>query len=75
MAWFHDLNYTDISILVTIILSLPAVLAILMAVFRHRERMAMIEQGLDPDHPPTETPAKDNPANKARTVEDGVKSR
>ena len=38
------------------------IVAIVYGLMRHRERMAMIEQGMHPDHPPDEDEGEGGPA-------------
>jgi len=68
MGWLQSLQMHEILIygrvfgLPVVIIGFQAVVAIVTAVIKHRERMAMIEQGLHPDYPPEQPGIGDHPA-------------
>lgn len=45
------------------------IVAIVVIMLRHRERMALIEQGLHPDHPPEEADPEQDPAARPEAFE------
>ncbi len=45
-----------------LVIGSQAVVTVVKAVIKHRERMAMIEQGLNPDWPPEQPPVQQYPA-------------
>ena len=52
MDWLRDINPGTLSMFIPIVAIICGIAyAITMAVIRHRERMAMIERGMNPDAP------------------------
>ena len=67
-TWLQSLQMHEI-VLYGLVFGLPivaigfsSVVTITKALIKHRERMAMIEQGLDPDYGPEEPEDEDSPA-------------
>ena len=58
MEWLGQLVSNTETMAIFCLFGLPiaagAVIAIISVCFRHRERMAMIQQGIHPDNPPDE---------------------
>jgi hypothetical protein len=79
MDWLHSLQMHEILVygvvfglpilVIGIVLGSRTVVAIVNVVIKHRERMAMIEQGLNPDWPPEE-PAKEEHSAKTSGMDD-----
>ena len=64
MAWLQSLQMGEILVyglafgLPVVAIMSSMVVAIVNALIKHRERMAMIEQGLNPDDSPADAPTK-----------------
>ena len=57
MEWLKELEPQTIGALIPVVaIIVGGIVLVTKAIIRHRERLAMIEKGMHPDHPPTETP-------------------
>ena len=65
MSWLHDLARPEILAFLVgaVAIIVVGTVSIVKRLIAHRERMAMIEQGIHPDHPP-EDDAIDGPASR-----------
>ena len=62
MSWQHLPDADTLAILIPIVaIIIGGVIAITWMIFAHRERMAMIERGIHPDHPPEEDDSEEDP--------------
>jgi hypothetical protein len=67
MVWLQSLQmhevivYGVLFVLPVLVIGSQALVAIVKALIKHRERMAMIEQGLNPDLPPGQVPLVEYP--------------
>ena len=62
MSWQQLLDEDTLVILIPIVaIVMGGVVAITWMIFAHRERMAMIERGIHPDHPPEEEDLNEDP--------------
>jgi hypothetical protein len=53
MDWLNELNPQTLGMMIPIVaIIVGGVVLVTKAVIRHRERLAMIERGMHPDHPP-----------------------
>jgi hypothetical protein len=48
-------------IMLIVAIIVAGIVAVIKVLIHHRERMAMIEQGMNPDHPPSEEGDDDTP--------------
>jgi hypothetical protein len=68
MDWLRSLQMHEILVygvvfcVPLLVIGAQAVVAIVKAVIKHRERMALIEQGLNPDWPPEQPTEEEYPA-------------
>lgn len=62
MEWIKDLDPRTIGVLIPVVAIVGGfTYAIIKAIIRHRERLAMIERGMHPDHPPGRQPPAEGP--------------
>lgn len=68
MEWLKSLQMHEILVyslaigLPVVVIVSQAIVSIVKALIKHRERMAMIERGLHPDLPPEQLPIAQHPA-------------
>ncbi len=69
MDW-SKLSADELAVSIPILAILAGVVIALTSMWmRHRERMAMIERGMHPDHPPEEADAASSPVERAGRIE------
>lgn len=62
MVWEELFDKDTLAIFIPIVaIVVGGVIAITWMIFAHRERMAMIERGIHPDHPPDEDDPNEDP--------------
>jgi hypothetical protein len=64
MTWLQFFSKPEVLVFSIPIVAIVVggIIAIVKALISHRERMAMIERGLHPDHPPEEVLGEEDPA-------------
>lgn len=68
--WLHFLSRPELLVFAIPIVAIVVwgIVTIVQRLVAHRERMAMIEQGLHPDHPPEEVDAEEGPPGGAEAL-------